>query len=113
MKVERIFTPDVVRAERSTPLTQAAALMRDRHVGALLVTEDRPFDARLLGIVTDRDLVIGAMAEGVAPQECTVGALMTPALATVARSAGLGEALETMRSRGVRRLIVVEHDGSL
>jgi CBS domain-containing protein len=113
MKVETILTPDIVRIQRSASLDQAAALMRDRHVGALLVTEDRPYDDRPLGILTDRDLVIQAMAAGIAPQECSVGEIMTPAIATVPLAASLGEALAMMRSRGIRRLAVSRDDGSL
>ena len=111
MNVDRIFTQNAIRIPRSATLADAAALMRDHHVGALLVTEDAADNHRVLGIVTDRDLVIQAVAEGVAPRECTVGEVMTRALATVQRSADLREALEAMRRNGVRRLAVVDGIG--
>jgi signal-transduction protein with cAMP-binding, CBS, and nucleotidyltransferase domain len=110
MNIDRIFTRDAIRVARNATLAEAAVLMRDRHVGALLVT-DEAAPGRVIGIVTDRDLVIQAVAEGVAPRECAVGEVMTRALSTVQRGASLGEALEAMRKAGVRRLAVVEGIG--
>src|SRR5574342_404840 len=100
MRVEQVLTPNVVRAPRSATLVEAARLMRDRHVGALLVTEDEPHGATFAGIVTDRDLVTQAVADGIVPRECTIGEIMTPTIATVAPGATLSDALEIMRNRG-------------
>ena len=111
MRVDRVYTRHVVRIDESSSLADAAYLMQQHHVGTLLVTDIAPNDARVIGIVTDRDLVIQAVAEGVAPRECTVGEVMTRALATVQRSADLREALEAMRRNGVRRLAVVDGIG--
>ena len=113
MNIESIFTPTVVRTQTSATLQEAAALMRERHVGALVVTGEGEDMERPVGIVTDRDLVIQAMAEGKSPREVTVGQVMTKALATVLRTASAHEALELMRSRCVRRLAVAEPNGSL
>jgi CBS domain-containing protein len=113
MLVDRIFTSSVVRAPRSMSLQEAAALMRERHVGCLVVTEDGIHSDRPVGIVTDRDLVIRALAEGLSPQRASIGEVMTQALATVLRTDRLSQALELMRSRGVRRLAVAEADGEL
>jgi len=113
MNITSVQTPNIVRIERSATLDKAAALMRERHVGALIVSEDQPYAERTLGIVTDRDLVIKAMAEGIAPRSCTVGEVMTPALATVLSTASVSEALRIMRTRGIRRLVVGEPDGKL
>lgn len=113
MTVENFFTPSIVFARRSTCLQEAAAIMRSSHVGALVVTDDRPDADRPVGIVTDRDLVIKAIADGLSPYGCTVGEIMTEALATVLRTDTLKQALELMRERGVRRLAVAEPDGAL
>jgi CBS domain-containing protein len=87
--------------------------MRDRHVGALLVFEEWPHDDRPVGMITDRDIVVHAVANGASPHRSKVGEIMTPGLATVLRSASVADALEIMRSRGVRRLAVAEDDGKL
>ena len=114
MNVDRIYSRNMVRTARSSSLKQAAALMRDHHVGALVVTEDGSGGEReMLGIVTDRDIVLHAVAEGIAPAEAAVGDIMTRAFATVPKTADLHEALEAMRGSGVRRLGVTEADGSL
>ena len=111
MRVEQVLTPTLVRTHRSTTLAEAAMLMRERHIGTLLVTEDEPQSDVYVGIVTDRDMVVRAVADGVAPKECTVGEIMTSGLATIAPHATLSDALEAMRSRGVRRLVVAHDDG--
>lgn len=106
MKVKRIYSRDVIRAPRSFSLEQVAVLMRQHHVGAVLVTEDEPSDNQAIGIVTDRDLVLQAIAEGIGPREATIADVMTPSIASVSENADIFEALETMRAKGVRRLAV-------
>jgi len=113
MLVSEVFTSAVVRASRSTTLQEAAKLMRKQHVGALVVTDEGLERDRPLGIVTDRDIVIKAVAEGLPVQRATVGDIMTQALATVLRTDTLTQALELMRTRGVRRLAVAEANGEL
>lgn len=113
MNVARIYTRSVVSVPRSSSLQQAAVLMRQYHVGALLVTEDEPDTDRAIGIVTDRDLVVQAMAEGIGPEALTVDEVMTPEIAGVAESADAHEAMVTMRELGVRRLAVTGEGGAL
>jgi signal-transduction protein with cAMP-binding, CBS, and nucleotidyltransferase domain len=113
MNVARIYTRSVVSVPRSSNLQQAAALMRQYHVGALLVTEDAPGTDQAIGIITDRDLVMQAMAEGVGPDDLTVDEVMTPEIAGVAESADAHEAMVTMRELGVRRLAVTGQGGAL
>ncbi|HZP91562.1 MAG TPA: CBS domain-containing protein [Burkholderiales bacterium] len=113
MNVERIYSRNIVRVPRSSTLRDAAILMRDYHVGALLVTEDAPNEDRVMGIVTDRDLVLQAMAEGIGPDDATIGEVMTPDLVTIEGEADLHEAMETMRENGVRRLAVTADSGAL
>lgn len=112
MKVERVFNSNVVHVTASATLDQAARLMRDRHVGALVVTEDAA-GRKPVGMVTDRDLVIRALAEGAGAADRTVAEVMSPALATIARSADLFEALERMRANGMRRLAVTDPNGTV
>jgi CBS domain-containing protein len=101
MRIDRVYTPRVIATTRSATLPEAAAAMSRFHVGALLVMEDGPAP-RPVGIITDRDLAM----KGFASDATTVGAVMTPVVATVRRGADAHEALETMRAHGVRRLLV-------
>lgn len=113
MNVARIYTRSVVSVPRSSSLQRAAILMRQYHVGALLVTEDEPDGDRAIGIVTDRDLVVQAMAEGIGPEALTVDQVMTPEIAGVPEWADAHEAMVTMRELGVRRLAVTGEGGAL
>lgn len=113
MDVDRIYSRNVVSVPCSANLGEAAARMKRSHVGALLVTEDAPNDNRAIGIVTDRDLVLYALAEGIGPTEASVEDVMTRGLATVPRTANLYEVAEVMRASGVRRLGVSDADGTL
>lgn len=107
MKVERVYTPTVLATRRSAPIAEAAAAMRRFNVGSLLVMEDGAGGP--VGIVTDRDLAL----QGFASEAFTVGAVMTPVIATVAHDADIHEALELMRAHGVRRLVVADGTGTV
>ena len=111
MKVDRVYTRSVVATTRDAPIREAASVMRRHHVGALLVMGQEPEDADVVGIVTDRDLVMEAVAEGLGPDAVRVCEVMTPYVAAIGEDADLHEALERMRSAGVRRLLVTHPGG--
>jgi CBS domain-containing protein len=87
--------------------------MAAHHIGCLLVTEDPPRETRALGIVTDRDVVVQAVAAGADPNETTVEAVMTPELARVSETADAHRALEKMAELGIRRLAVTRDGGDI
>jgi CBS domain-containing protein len=109
MKIARLYTRRIVGTTRSAPLAEAAAALQRFQVGTLLVMEDPPAFGAPIGIVTDRDIAL----QGFASEACTVGAVMTPVVATVPESADIHEALELMRAHGVRRLVVANAEGGL
>lgn len=111
MKIERIYTRSVIGASRYDTLEQAAAAMRRFHVGALLVIEPTDHRPEVVGIVTDRDLVMHALAEGLNAHKVMVERVMSPVVACVPESADVLEALERMRAAGVRRLMVTGDKG--
>lgn len=113
MKVERVFTRNVVGTTRGFTLQQAAAAMRKFHVGTLVVMGDAPLQDEAIGIVTDRDMVLQAMAEGLSPRDVTVGEVMSPMVAKIGEDAELHEALSQMRAGGVRRLLVTQRNGAI
>ncbi len=113
MNIDMLYSRNLYRAPASCTLHRAAGIMRDKHVGALLVTGEAPGDARVLGLITDRDLVVRAMAQDARPDQATIGEFMTRALIMVSKDASLYEAMETMRASGVRRLGVTDSDGEV
>lgn len=113
MAVGEICNRDVVIAEKTLPVVEAAQLMRTHHVGDLVVVEEKAGRRHPVGIVTDRDIVVEVVAAGVDPDALKVGDIMGPEVATVRESEGLYEALHYMRGKGVRRMPVVDRDGAL
>jgi CBS domain-containing protein len=113
MRVERIYTRSIVGVRKSSTIQEAAALMRKHHVGTLLVMGDEPEVNTLLGFITDRDIVLQAVADGLSPQVVTAGKVMTPNVTTVREDDDVHDALETMRTAGIRRLIVMGADGTV
>jgi CBS domain-containing protein len=112
MTIAKLCRRDVVAVDADASPITAANLMRDNHVGALVVTEgnDPP---RVIGVVTDRDLVIEVLARGLDPLAVSVGKLTQGALIDVPASASVRETLEAMQLGGVRRVLVVQEDGSV
>lgn len=108
-----ICNREVVYARRDTPVADAARLMREHHVGDLVVLDGREGEQTPVGIVTDRDLVIEVIAAGVRPDDLTVGDVMSYELVTAREEDGLLDVIERMGAKGVRRVPVVDDTGTL
>jgi CBS domain-containing protein len=102
--VRDAMTPGVRAAAVTESLADAAQRMKDEDVGSLPVVEDD----RLVGIVTDRDIVVRAVAERIDPQSVKVGDVASRDLVVVDPEQDLDEALALMARHQVRRLPVVE-----
>ncbi|NWG86840.1 MAG: CBS domain-containing protein [Hydrogenophilaceae bacterium] len=113
MTIGAVCNREVVIAERSMDVPEAARLMRQYHVGTLIVVEDVEGQRRPVGIVTDRDIAIEVVAAGVSPDGLTVGDIMGAELATVRETEGVFDTIRYMHSRGVRRVPVVDNGGWL
>ena len=113
MPISEICNREVVYAQRDNSTLEAAQLMRQHHVGDLVVVDENKGIKVPVGIITDRDLVVEIMATGLDPTAITVGDVMRPELAVVKEDAGLYESIQYMRSIGVRRLPVVNANGGL
>ncbi len=114
MRIKEICSRVVVVAEPHTDLREAARMMRDHHVGALVVVEKREGTTRPVGIVTDRDIVVEVVAAtGVTPESLTVRDVMSSDLVLARETDGVFEAVERMQDSGTRRLPVVAADGAL
>ncbi len=113
MPISEICNREVVIVQRNSTAAEAARLMRQHHVGDVVVVEERGGANVPLGIVTDRDLVVEIMAPGIDQAIVAVGDIMVSELATVREHAGVSETIEYMRARGVRRVPVVDRNGAL
>ena len=102
----------VAVVEPDTQALVAAQLMRKHHVGALVVV-DAAEQTRPVGIVTDRDLVLGLMAEGLDPALFTVGDIMSTDLVLARPEMDALDAVALMRERRLHRIIVVDDVGRL
>jgi CBS domain-containing protein len=98
----------VTTARRETSLQEVARLMRDNDVGSLPVVEDN----RLIGIVTDRDIVVRAIAEGKGVST-PIGEVMTTEIYAVRADDYVFEAIRLMGDRQVRRVPVINETGQL
>ena len=113
MNAGEICNREVVFAYRDTGLTEAARRMREYHVGSLVVVVERAAERVPVGILTDRDIVIAAVAQGRDARTLTVGDVMSSGLFVVREQDGLAEVLRAMREHGVRRVPVVTPSGAL
>jgi CBS domain-containing protein len=104
--VKDLMTSDPTTVDPETPVSEAAMRMARDGVGPLPVVED----GRLVGIVTDRDLVVRIVAEGRDPRVTPVREAASEHLVTVSADDDLVETLELLAKHQVRRLPVVEGD---
>ncbi|HEY0826237.1 MAG TPA: CBS domain-containing protein [Ramlibacter sp.] len=112
MNVSSLCDREVVSVPAGASVREAAVAMREHHVGALAVTD--PYEpGRVIGIVTDRDLVVGLLASGRPVEGQAIGDLCQTELAAVPATASLDEAVQAMRRAGVRRLLVTQADGAI
>jgi CBS domain-containing protein len=112
MNIEAICSRIVVVALPATSVHEGARLLREHHVGALVVIDSRQ-NSRPLGIVTDRDMVVEVLATGIDPSKLAVGDIMSGNIVTVSASEGVPETIKLMQERGVRRVVVVDNAGAL
>ena len=107
-----IATSVVAVVEPDTTAHVVAQLMRQHHIGAVVVV-DAAEKSRPVGIVTDRDLVLGLMAEGLDPALFTAGDIMSVNLTLARPEMDTFDAVRLMKENQVRRLILVDEQGRL
>lgn len=98
---------DVTVAFRQTTVDGAARLMRENHVGCVVVVEEAQGARTVVGVLTDRDIVIGVVAAGLDPAALRVEDVMSTDLVTAREDDSLLDLMRTMRQKGVRRVPVV------
>lgn len=108
MTAGELCTRETVCVPRRASLTEAARLMREHHVGSLVIIDEQPTGRVPAGVITDRDLVTSVLAPDVDVHALRVEDVMSTGLVTVQEQTSLLEALATMRAKGVRRVVVVD-----
>jgi CBS domain-containing protein len=105
---------NVICAPREATVAAAAKLMREHHVGDVVVVDRADSDRMPIGIVTDRDIVVEVVALGVDPSTITLGDLMSwGELVTVQESDSYADTLRLMNCKGIRRMPVINSAGVL
>lgn len=105
--IKNFVTSVVAVVEPETPAVVVAQLMRQHHIGALVVV-DATEKTRAVGIVTDRDLVLELMAEGLDPAVFTAGDIMSVELVTATPDMDAMDAVQLMKTHRLRRLVIVD-----
>jgi len=103
----------VLIVEPEVSITEVASMMREYHVGTLVVVEREGSLSRPVGIVTDRDLVIEVIAQEVPLDALVVKDVMNKELVHVTEQETLLNTIALMQSRGVRRIVVLDDNGNL
>ena len=104
---------EVVIAQRDTSIQEAAERMRGQHVGCLVVVEENGQHRQVCGLLTDRDLVMGVLAQGLDAGPLCTEDIMSEYPATMREDDSLIDVMRAMRRNGVRRLPVVTGDRAL
>lgn len=110
MKVREIMTSNPACCTRETPLSEVARTMVDRDCGQIPVVDN--FSSRkVVGVVTDRDIVCRTVAQGQNPVEMSAGDIMSSPVVTVEPDAKIEECCRTLEDRQVRRAPVTDPSG--
>lgn len=110
MRAEEIMTRDPATCTPDTRVQDVAHLMLEHDCGEIPIIDDRE-TRRLVGVVTDRDITVRAVAEGRSPTETRASEIMSSSLVTGSPDASLDDCLEKMEKHQIRRLPIVDNDG--
>jgi len=113
MQVRQLCSRELVSAPENASVGEVARLMRDRHVGAIVITGSRNARSVALGIITDRDIVRAQLERAGDLSELPAFQIMTPDPLLLPEHTTLGDAIDRLALRGVRRAPVVNAGGEL
>jgi CBS domain-containing protein len=109
MNIQEVMTPDVRYVELDTPILEIARKMRDADIGSMPVVDQD----RVVGMVTDRDIVVRVIADGRPPQTSTARDAMSPGVLYCFDDEPVEDVLDKMGDQQIRRLPVVNRDKRL
>jgi CBS domain-containing protein len=113
MRVSEYCNREVVVLEQDESVTEAARIMREYHVGDVVVVRTQQGKNFPVGILTDRDIALEIVAKSADPQNVSARDAMSYELVTVNEDDDLMHAIEIMRDKGIRRLPVIDLDEAL
>jgi CBS domain-containing protein len=113
MAVGEICNREVIFATRDATVKTAARLMREFHIGSIVVVDETNGKRIPAGVVTDRDVTVAVVALGLDPEVIQIGDIMGTELIAVAEDTGIAEVVELMRLKGIRRVVVNDAGGNL
>jgi len=102
--IRELMTEDPITLEPTASARQAAERMRDADVGAMLIVDGE----ELRGVLTDRDIVVRAVAEGRDPDDVAVADISSSSVVSVTADDSIGDAISTMREHDIRRVPVLD-----
>jgi CBS domain-containing protein len=111
--VGNVCSRNVVTVTPTTSVAEAAALMRKNHVGTVVIVDERAGARIPTGILTDRDIVVEVVAAGLDAKALNVAEVVQRPLATITSQASSSQVVREMSVQGVRRMPVVNPDGTL
>ena len=111
-KCSEVMTSNPICCLPTDMVQEAARLMRRENIGAIPVIKDEK-TRKLVGIITDRDLALRIVAEGVEAKSTTVEAAMTHTVSTCFADDDLQKVLDSMAEQQLRRILVVDNDNRL
>jgi predicted transcriptional regulator len=103
-----LIRPSIYSVDHQTPVREVAKIMKTKDIGCILVCNAKGFP---IGIITDRDLVVRCMANGLNFDKAKAQEIMTATVRTIREDSGLFECIRTMHDAKVRRLPVVNSEG--
>lgn len=107
--VREVMTPNPKTVTQTDTIVQAARIMRDQDAGVVPVVDGK----KVLGLVTDRDIVVRSIADGKDPNKVRVSEVMSKGIQTVKEDTAVSQALDLMSKSDIRRLPVVNQNGEL
>ena len=112
MKVDELMTPNPECCTQDESIVDAARIMRNRDVGSVPVVESRD-TRKVVGVVTDRDIAIRAVADGKDPDAVSCREVMTEEIVCCRPDDDISEVKRLMEERQLRRILVCDERGSL
>ncbi|WP_446217612.1 CBS domain-containing protein [Micromonospora sp. IBHARD004] len=108
-RVSDVMTKQVVYLPAETMLDEAARVMKEADIGDVVVTDG----ATLAGMLTDRDIVVRAVADRADPASTTIGSIITREVVMIEQHSTASEAAALMRERNIRRVLVCDNERKL
>ena len=113
MLLQKIATRNAVTVSANATIEEAAKVMREYHVGDLVVVKKEGDRTRPIGIITDRDIVVSTTAFGVAPWDASVADTMVSPFVTARVTDHIDHVLNLMKEHGIKRVPLVNEEGDL